>query len=622
MQLCMRWTALCLSLLFLLFSSLPLYGCGVTEDSDTPPVSNDDQGGNNKNPGSAIITPPYKDYPDRRTTKYENMTYSRPDFDAVIALFSDAISLIEKNEVTYDEQLHAIENLGDPYENVLTMYSVIEIKNMNNLKDKSIAEEHSYVLTNYPRFAGKIEDLYVACARSPYAREFEKDYFEEDISSYADGGKLTDEVVELLAKEGKLESDYSTLSSSETFEFKGEVNTYDYFLNKLYEKYASIPDSAQFYSEKAMLDMAYEEQISEPITNLYVELVRVRCEIADALGDENYLAFAYEENGFEYTTREMKNLLCNIKNYVAPVYWDSSFYSAYSLKMQSVDHTRPFREEMINQLYNTYQLTDRELGDIYAFMLQYELYDIERGSSERFEGAFTTYLPAYDAPFLFATLGQTNGDYLTLAHEFGHFADFFVNGSSGASLDLEEVYSQGLELLTTISTKRILPQDVTVYLKYQALYSVVQTLMVQGYYSDVELRIYSLDYEDITKENITAITKEVAEEYGFGNPESFDISAIIITHTVLYPTYVQSYCTSALSALELYMMETTEEGAGFEAYKNLLHRDASHSYIEALEAAGLQSPFKKDLVKTLVDGVYYEFLGRHYFGQSSDVNVA
>ena len=146
--------------------------------------------------------------------------------------------------------------------------------------------------------------------------------------------------------------------------------------------------------------------------------------------------------------------------------------------------------------------------------------------------------------------------------------------------------------------------------------------MVQGYYSDVELRIYSLDYEDITKENITAITKEVAEEYGFGNPESFDISAIIITHTVLYPTYVQSYCTSALSALELYMMETTEEGAGFEAYKNLLHRDASHSYIEALEAAGLQSPFKKDLVKTLMDGVYYEFLGRHYFGQSSDVNVA
>jgi hypothetical protein len=113
-----------------------------------------------------------------------------------------------------------------------------------------------------------------------------------------------------------------------------------------------------------MLDMAYEEQISEPITNLYVELVRVRREIADALGDENYLAFAYEENGFEYTTREMKNLLCNIKNYVAPVYWDSSFYSAYSLKMQSVDHTRPFREEMINQLYNTYQLTDRELGDI------------------------------------------------------------------------------------------------------------------------------------------------------------------------------------------------------------------------------------------------------------------
>ena len=321
MQLRMRWTAACLSLLFLLLSSLLLYSCNTPDNTDTPPSNNDGQGDseNNENPVNTIITPPYKDYPDRRTVNYENITYSRPDFDAAIALFTDAISLIEKNEVSYDEQLRTIEALGEPYENVLTMYSVIEIRNMHDMRDKSVAQEHSYVLTNYPRFAGKIEDLYVACARSPYARDFEKDYFEEDISSYADGGRLTDEVVELLAREGELESNYSTLSSSETFEFKGEVNTYDAFLEKLYEKYASIPNSAQFYSEKAMLDMAYEEQITEPINNLYVELVRVRRQIADALGDENYLAFAYEENGFEYTTAEMKRLLCSIKNYVAPI---------------------------------------------------------------------------------------------------------------------------------------------------------------------------------------------------------------------------------------------------------------------------------------------------------------
>ncbi len=623
MRHCTRWTSILLCFILLFNLCLSLLGCKNPSTQDKDPDTNNGQTEVEQGkPSVGVITPPYKEYADRRTVNFQNMTYSRPDFDAIITDFSNTISLIEKNEVAYDVQLSSIQELGEPYENVLTMYALIEAQKMHNSLDKSIAEEHTYVLTNYPRFASKIEDLYVVCARSPHAREFEKDYFENDISEYEDGGKLTDEVVALLAKEGELESNYSTLSSTQTIEYNGEVGTYQDFLQKIYKKYESIPNSPQFYSEKLMLDMAYQEQITEPINALYVELVRVRREIADAFGDESYLSFAYEENGFEYTPKEMKKLLHDIKTYVAPIYWDNDFYNAYTLKMQSINHTRPTRVELLNSLYTTYQLSDVELGEIFAYMLQFGLYDVERESSERYEGAFTTYFPAYDAPFLFATITQVNGDYLTLSHEFGHFADYFVNGSSHASLDLKEVYSQGLELLTTLATKRVLPKDVTIFLKYQALYNAIQTLMIQGYYSEVELRIYSLPYSEITKENISAIAKEVAEEYRFGNPESFDISTIIITHTVMYPTYVQSYCTSVLSAIELYMMESEKDGDGFAAYKNLLHYDYNLSYLEVLEAAGLTSPFDEEIVSSLMDEVYYEFLGRHYFATNSGMNVA
>ena len=624
MRLSTRCTAILLSIIFLLSAIVPLCACASKNPSGDP--SGD--GGTTDNsgaqtPSGGIITPPYKEYSDRRTIDYKDMTYVRPDFDLAIAMFEETISKIETNGVSYEEQLASIHSLGEPYEMILSMYALIEAKSMHDRQDKSIAEEYSFVLTNYPRFASAIEALYVACACSSYARNFEEDYFRSDISEYADGGILTDEVVALLSREGELESTYSTLSSSATFEYNNEVGTYDYFLEKIQKKYATIPNSAQYYSEKVMLDMAYQTQITEPINNLYVELVRVRREIADALGDETYLTFAYEENGFEYTPSDMKALLQSIRSYAAPIYWDSSFYSAYDLKMQSLDHTRPTRQELINSLYTTYMLADAELSEVYAYMLQFGLYDIERESSERFEGAFTTYINQYDAPFLFATITQSNSDYLSLSHEFGHFMDLFVNGSSRTSLDLQEIFSQGLELLTTLQTKRVLPQDTTVFLKYQALYEVLQTLMIQGYYSEVELRIYSLPYEEITKESISTIAKEVAREYGFGNPDTnFDISTVIITHTVLRPTYVQSYCTSVLSALELYMLESEEDGAGLAVYKALLHTDPSLSYFEALREVGLTSPFESGIVRSPMNELYYEFLGRHFYSASFDNNVA
>ncbi len=624
-----RWISLLLLISFISVSPSSLLSCMVPDTSDDMSSTDDENknGNENKNEDTnkndvGIIVPPYKDYADRRTVKFSEMEYSRPDFDAVIALFDKTVALISANEVSYEQQLNAIFDLNEPYGNVETAYSLIQAKQYQNSLDEQINEENTYVSSNYPRFANAVEDLFVACAQSAHARDFEKDYFGEDISEYQDGGRLSDEVVALLAKEGEMESTYNTLSSTATFEFRGEVGTYDEFLAEIQKKYESMLGSAQYLSEKLTLDLAYENQIVEPINDLYVELVRTRKEIADALGYENYLPFAYEENGYEYTPDDMKGLIEEIKSYATHIYWDDEFYSAYSLKMQSIENTRTTSIELINNLYQIYQLSDSELADIYAYMLQFELYDVKKASVERFDGAFTTYFSNYDAPFLFATIRQNVSDYLTVAHEFGHFSDYFVNANTSSSLDLCEVYSQALELLTPLFSKRLLPSEITLYLKYEALYSALQTLMVQGYYAQVEHMIYELPYDEITKENIAKIAKSVAAEFGFYNPDGFSVSTITITHTVLYPTYVQSYCTSVLSALELYMAEAQTEGEGLRIYKELLHRNTEGTYLEALSEAGLTSPFESGFVKCIVDEVYFEFLGKHYFCNSSNSNVA
>ena len=625
MHFCKKLLSMLLIFTILISLCSTLIACKSNDDND--PSTDQEQGSTStetdgKENEKVILKPTFKDYPERNTVKYAVMAYSRPNVDAIIATFQDTVRAIEQNTLLYETQLQMINALYEPYSQIETAYALIQLKQNQNSMDQSVNEEHAYISTRYPEFAEVIEQLYVACARSEHARRFEEDYFQSDISEYEDGGRLNDAVVSLLREEASLESSYNSLSANLEIEYKGKKGTYESFLNEINQKYASMLNSAQHLAELSALEIAYDSQIVESKNDIYVNLVRIRREIADALGYESYLPFAYEENGYEYTPEDMRGFLSAIKQFVAPIYWDEDFYRTYSLIRQTTENARVHRVDLINNLYAIYALSNEEIAEAYRFMLQFELFDIEKNTAGRYQGAFTTYFSAYDAPFVFASVYGTSSDYLTLAHEFGHFTDMFYNATSTESLDLSETYSQGLELLTVLASKRVLPTEATVYLKYSALYSALETLMIQGFYSEFELRVYELSANEITKENISRIAKEVAREFGFYNPDSFDISTCTITHTMLYPTYVQSYCTSAIAALELYMMEADVDGSGFAAYETLLHAENNSSFISSLTEAGLSSPFHSQIVKELSDKVYFEFLGKHYYCDGSDCNAA
>jgi oligoendopeptidase F len=92
---------------------------------------------------------------------------------------------------------------------------------------------------------------------------------------------------------------------------------------------------------------------------------------------------------------------------------------------------------------------------------------------------------------------------------------------------------------------------------------------------------------------------------------------------LLYPFYVQSYCTSILPSLELYFMEIANEGAGFSAYKHLVAREENEKFPRALERSGLTSPFTEDYVERICNEIHYLLCGTYYFTEmSNDQNAA
>ena len=88
-----------------------------------------------------------------------------------------------------------------------------------------------------------------------------------------------------------------------------------------------------------------------------------------------------------------------------------------------------------------------QVQEAFEFMITYHLYDITK-SDKKFDASFEIHLPNYDESFVFVNpLGKEN-DYLTFAHEFGHYCNDYISEAGITNIDVAEVFSQGMEYLS------------------------------------------------------------------------------------------------------------------------------------------------------------------------------
>ncbi len=577
-------------------------------------------GGSETDYHDKIIAPSYKEYL-KKTVKFEEIVYKRPDFESIINDFRTVISLIEENSISYEEQIKKIEELEDGYDNILTMYSLANIYNSKDTSEEFWNTEYSFVSENYPAFAGAIEDLYVAAANSPHAEKFENDYFGSGlIEEYKDGGSLTDNMIKLWADEEALEAKYSSISTSTVkVTYKNEEDTVDNILSGYLNKYGE--NSKEYLAAYSACMQEYQAKSDDMCRVIFIDLMKIRRLIADELGYQSYKTYAYESYGRDYSEAAISSFLDDIAEYAVPVYQMLSFFvfdSYFSTTLPS-DITL---DNVINNSYDAISKVDDELADIYNYMLLFELFDIELSEVNRLDGAFTSYLNSYEAPFIFISAYGDITDYSTLMHEFGHFADAYINSNSSTSIDQSEISSQGLEYLMLLYLSNTLTVKDSKYLTYSMLSGALETLIYQGFYARIEELIYALPYDDITEKNLNAAVVAAAKDFGLNEEYVNDISVAFIPHLFIYPFYVQSYCTSVIPALELYFMEIDEAGSGFEAYKKIINRtEADLDFVETVESAGLTSPFAEGVIRDIVDRIHFKVLGSHFYG-NSDIDGA
>ncbi len=609
-------TALLIILALLAGMMLSLASCTENVPTPTPDDETENPGPDtdkeNDDDDPDIKVPEYKDY-GRDTKDFEvlALSYARPDVAALCVEFANISGAIREDALSFEDQLAMITAIEDDYSSYRTMYSLAEIFTYKDASSAMWSEEFAYLSAEAPKLAQAVEDLYVAAAQSVHVERFEDEYFGENLyEDYFDGGKYTDEAVELMSKEAEFVSEYNSLSTATVvIEYNGKRGTYDEMVEALNKSSVYYEGLVTIYYE------LYSAELERLTADIFLSLVNTRRDIADELGYESYVELAYDDMDYAYSPNDMLRFIGDIEDYVLPVYRDlysKEFYPIFSGYRPS--SLKP--KALIDSLYSVYKESNEEFADIYAYMLQHGLYDVAPADPNRYEGAFTTYLHSNNSPYLFVTTQANALDYTSMAHEFGHFIDMFVNYGSMPSLELAEVSSQALELLTLGMLEGNVTAVTYKYLKYYLLSGVFETLIYQGFYSLFEHYAYTLAPGDVTLSDLEA-TAARAYEAIFGESQSLPLGAVLIPHLMVSPFYVQSYCTSIIPSVEIYIAECTTEGAGIALYTSLIKRgETEYSFLEYLECAGLGSPFDDGALKNVSNRIYYLIYGKYFFKEA------
>ena len=482
-----------------------------------------------------------------RPVTFDNMTYTRPDPSMLEDALSDCLTGAEGKN--FNKLVGYINTFNSICSRFYTNYYLAYIHYSIDTSDAYWTEEYTYCSRLTPTIQASVDDLMYALADSSFREDLESDEFFGPgyFDSYDGESPWTDEYLDLKNQEAELINQYYTLSSL--------AGTMD-------------PQSEPFYSTVgAQLEM------------VYVNLVYVRQQIATEAGYGSYGDYAYAVTyQRDYTPTQAATLMGDIRKELAPLYLSLAGADVWAgVDYCTEDQTFAYVQRMAQKMGGTVQ-------SAFTTMDNGGLYHISYGE-HKVDASFTTYLPDYQVPFVFVNPTMTTHDQLTFAHEFGHFCNYYANGGGTPGVDVAEVFSQGLELLSLFYAQG--GSD----LEKLKLASSLSVFVEQCFLADFEDRVYRMNPADLSPENVRSLFAQVAQDYGM--VDYMDARGYVsIPHLFTSPMYVISYVVSEDAAMQLYQLEKDEAGAGLARYEDNLATTQS-GFLAFLQDAKLDDPFQE-----------------------------
>ena len=480
---------------------------------------------------------------------FDEMEYVRPEMEDFRTLLEQTMEEIpEAKDV--DKLMESVYGLYEFYYDFTTNYYLADIHYCQDMTDIYWDEEYTWCMENSSEVSAGMDQLLYALADCSLREELESDeYFGEGFFDSYEGDSLWDET------------------------FTDLMNQESALVNEYYELTALLGSETQTETD-------YAVQIEE----VFVQLVKVRQQIAEYAGYESYPAFAYEFYFYrDYTPDQVLNYLEQIQQELVPLYrnLDTSAWAPYyesCTEQQTFDYVKECAEAVGGVAESAFQVMEAA-----------GLYDITY-SEKKYSASFEVYLMSYAAPFIFMCPTGSQADQLTFVHEFGHFCNDYAVGGTVVGVDVAEVFSQGLEYLSLCYCED------TEALTRMKMADSLCVFVEQAAYASFELQVYML--EEVTVENVRGVFAQACQDYGMDQWGLSSDYYIQVPHFFISPMYVISYVVSNDVAMQIYQQELAQEGAGLELWENGLY-SMQMGLLAFVEETGLEDPFVEGRVAEL-----------------------
>ncbi len=529
---------------------------------------------------------------------FDDLVYERPDFDKIAADI-EAVRAMVTDGSAGEDILAAYEALDDEFYEINNAYAIASLFSSLDTTDEYYSSEEELLAEKSSELQVLATKMEIAIYESEHCDTVFYDWTEEDFANLRIAEKLyDDEYVTLNTRLEGITTAYWNAQTDTTVEYKGVA----YTRSELDELNV---DSTTYYS----LLNDYYRNLNAVTGELYLELVDIKKRIAAKAGFDSYPEYAYQfEYERDYTVEDAAALSDAVKKYCVNELMDLyggltyperlGLQTAFNGKNQ-LEKRREYIEKYVHEI-------SPDMVEAYNYLVEYQLSVLTDSPVSR-AGAYTTFMPAYDIPFIYI---QENGgfyDVTTFIHEFGHFYSNYLGGRETAyqmSLDTKEICSQANELLfLPYFSEYYKPDTYTGIVKYQMINAL--SSLIQGcLYDEFQQYVYTHDLK--TVEEINQAYCEISRSYGLGDDYYYvdlDYVWVDVLHNFEVPMYYISYATSIVPALQIMEVSLTDRQKAIEIYNGIVSSDPDMTFSEVVESSGLADPFDEQTIRDVVNAI-------------------
>lgn len=541
--------------------------------------------------------------------KFSEMSYARPDVDALLTLCAQLAQKVEK-AASGEELVELYREQSEAFADYNTAANLANIHYTCDTRDAYWRAEQDFFDENGPAVANASTQISRAFLANPHVDALTAAFGSTCVAGMKNAVlAMDDSCVALQQEYNALVSQYQSIYGGALIDFDGQQLTIPQL-----GKYKQSTDAAvrrrAYEAEGAYFD-AHRTELDE----IYTKIVKNLNQQARQMGYTDYSALSYVRmNRIGYGPEEIKAFRDQVAKDVVP-----QLQKVMELRRRRTGIEHPtfadlgivFKdgnptpiegyEARMAAARTMYHELSPETAEFIDFMQDNELFDVESRPG-KMGGGYMTSLPAYKAPFIFANWNGTSADVDVLTHECGHaFEGYLAERDPNVPADLEcpgmesaEIHSMAMEFLTAPWHHLLFGADVDKYALLHAEDSFI--FLSYGCMVD-EFQHIMYQQPDLTPDQRNAVWLELERKYrpwvDFDGLPFYSRGAGWQRQLHIYecPFYYIDYCLSTMAALQFFLLSLDDHEDAWQRYLRLVRRAGLASYTELCQTAGLQVPF-------------------------------